>query len=163
MHANQCRKCGKMFPIQMGVGDKRIRLYHRRHYCLQCVPLGQRPQTVFGTMNKEVTCSTCGTVYTHNRRSTSKECRRCTKLRKKLITKSRAVEYKGGKCIKCGYDSCLEALSFHHRNPEEKEFKISNWRYGGHWDKIAKELDKCDLLCVRCHVEVHAAEHNKIS
>jgi hypothetical protein len=29
------------------------------------------------------------------------------------------VEYKGGKCQKCGYDKCERALTFHHRNPDE--------------------------------------------
>lgn len=37
--------------------------------------------------------------------------------------KKRAVEYKGGKCGKCGYKKCISALDFHHLNPAEKTFQ----------------------------------------
>jgi hypothetical protein len=70
-------------------------------------------------------------------------------------TKQKLIEYKGGKCIKCGYDKCIRALEFHHRNPNEKEFAIS---YKGETKKIEKlleEVDKCDLLCANCHRETH--------
>lgn len=53
----------------------------------------------------------------------------------------------------CGYDKCLEALVFHHRNPKTKEFGLSKYPFG--WDRLRGELDKCDLLCARCHIEVH--------
>lgn len=69
--------------------------------------------------------------------------------RKKL-----AVEYKGGKCIKCGYNKNYAVLNFHHRNPEEKDFEWVKLRLKS-WDKIIKELDKCDLLCSNCHIELH--------
>lgn len=36
-----------------------------------------------------------------------------------------AVEYKGGKCIICGYNKCLGALEFHHTNSKNKDFSIS--------------------------------------
>lgn len=68
--------------------------------------------------------------------------------------KKRAVEYLGGKCKLCGYNKCIEALSFHHRNPEEKEFNISHTNI--RWEKLKIELEKCVLLCHNCHDEVHA-------
>ncbi|MCK4793173.1 MAG: hypothetical protein KAV87_56100 [Desulfobacteraceae bacterium] len=36
-----------------------------------------------------------------------------------------SVEYKGGKCEMCGYDRCIDALEFHHRDLSKKEFGIS--------------------------------------
>jgi hypothetical protein len=69
-------------------------------------------------------------------------------------TKHRAVEYLGGKCRLCGYNKCVEALTFHHRNPEEKSFNICNTNTA--WEKLKAELDKCELLCHNCHDEVHA-------
>lgn len=30
----------------------------------------------------------------------------------------------GGKCEKCGYNKCLDALEFHHKDPSQKEFQI---------------------------------------
>lgn len=66
--------------------------------------------------------------------------------------KQKAVEYKGGKCEKCGYDKCIAALEFHHPDPTQKEFIISRkWSF----EKIKNELDKCVLLCSNCHKEVH--------
>jgi hypothetical protein len=29
------------------------------------------------------------------------------------------VSYKGGRCQICGYDRCIEALEFHHRDPSQ--------------------------------------------
>lgn len=69
-------------------------------------------------------------------------------------TKSRAVEYLGGKCKICGYDKCVEALTFHHVIPNKKEFNISRTNIA--WEKLKPELDKCVLLCHNCHDEVHA-------
>jgi hypothetical protein len=68
-------------------------------------------------------------------------------------TKQKAVEYKGGKCEKCGYDKSLAALVFHHRDPKEKDFRISE--KNRKWEQIEAELDKCDLLCSNCHHEEH--------
>lgn len=85
-------------------------------------------------------------------------CRKCSveyvAVRKKKI-KLQAIEYKGGKCIKCGYDKCRAALSFHHRDPSQKEFNIGEQAYQKNWEIIKKELDKCDLLCMNCHFELH--------
>ena len=69
--------------------------------------------------------------------------------------KQRLLEYKGGKCEVCGYNKSQNALSFHHLNPEEKDFEIS----GKHclaFETLKKEVDKCALLCLNCHAEVHA-------
>lgn len=71
-----------------------------------------------------------------------------------LLLKIKAIEYKGGKCIKCGYDKCYAAFDFHHRNPLEKEFSWHFMRRKS-WDTIKTELDKCDLLCANCHRETH--------
>lgn len=38
--------------------------------------------------------------------------------------KLQAIKLLGGKCCKCGYDKCVDALEFHHENQDEKEFKL---------------------------------------
>ena len=69
--------------------------------------------------------------------------------------KTKALEYKGGKCQKCGYDKCREALEFHHIDPKEKDFMISHSNRRS-WEMVEKELDKCVLLCTNCHNEEHS-------
>jgi len=67
-----------------------------------------------------------------------------------------AIEYKGGKCQKCGYSVCSDALEFHHANSSGKDFSISEKGYTRSWNRVKEELDKCMLLCANCHREVHA-------
>lgn len=69
--------------------------------------------------------------------------------------KQKAVDYKGGKCEACGYNRCLQALTFHHRNPSEKDFGISDIINIVSWKDLEKELQKTHLLCNNCHVEAH--------
>jgi len=65
-----------------------------------------------------------------------------------------AVTYLGGKCFKCDYNKSYSALEFHHREPHKKDFTIaSNTNIA--WNKLKKEIEKCDLLCANCHREEH--------
>lgn len=67
--------------------------------------------------------------------------------------KLKAIQYKGGKCQSCGYSKSPAALTFHHRDPNEKDFGISGQTKN--WEKLKPELDKTDLLCHNCHSEEH--------
>jgi len=67
-----------------------------------------------------------------------------------------AIEYKGGKCERCGYDRCSDALEFHHCDKQEKDFSISSKGYTRSWARVKQELDKCILVCANCHREIHA-------
>lgn len=85
-------------------------------------------------------------------------CRQCMieyDSEKRHRIKRKLVEYKGGKCEICGYDKCLNALDFHHRNPEEKEFNLNSANYTRPLDVLYKEVDKCILVCSNCHREIH--------
>lgn len=72
--------------------------------------------------------------------------------RRRTIKKS-LVSYKGGSCEICGYNKCINALQFHHLNPNEKDFDIS--KDIKPLDKVKDELDKCILVCSNCHSEIH--------
>lgn len=75
-------------------------------------------------------------------------------IRYRIRLKQRLIEYKGGKCSRCGYNKdCPPAYDFHHRNPKEKDFQISGSCIG--LEKMKKEVDKCDLVCRNCHAEIH--------
>lgn len=71
--------------------------------------------------------------------------------------KAKAVAYKGGHCLVCKYDACLAALDFHHIDPTLKN-GYGTGALTQHWafEKNKAEVDKCVLLCCRCHREVHA-------
>ena len=73
-------------------------------------------------------------------------------------TKIRLVDYKGGKCVKCGYNKSVKALEFHHLNPDEKDFTISgkSWSF----ERLKNEVDKCILVCSNCHIEIHEEIQN---
>ena len=76
------------------------------------------------------------------------------KRRKKI--RQMSVEFKGGKCERCGYDRCIEALEFHHTDPSKKDFNVSQRGYTRSWKRVMEELDKCIMLCANCHRELYA-------
>ena len=90
-----------------------------------------------------------------------KECRKDAVLDIRRRNKIKLVEYKGGKCERCGYDKCIDALEFHHLNPNEKDFGLSCGDTRS-LEKLKKEADKCIMVCANCHREIHAEEREKI-
>ena len=68
--------------------------------------------------------------------------------------KKALVEYKGGKCQCCGYSKCIEALEFHHLDPNIKSFTTSGKSKS--FNSLKREVDKCILVCSNCHKEIHA-------
>lgn len=62
----------------------------------------------------------------------------------------------GGKCSKCGYDKCLDALDFHHTNHADKEHEMGDLLHTFSKAKALEEVKKCVLLCANCHREYHA-------
>ncbi|MEB3330795.1 MAG: hypothetical protein VKQ33_16355, partial [Candidatus Sericytochromatia bacterium] len=73
----------------------------------------------------------------------------------------KAIEYKGGACERCGYNKCPAAMVFHHPDPNQKDFGISSSGKTRSFEKIKSELDKCVLLCMICHAEIHYEEDEK--
>lgn len=68
--------------------------------------------------------------------------------------KRKLVESKGGKCEMCGYDKCIDNLTFHHIDPSKKDFQIGGMSVS--YDRLLVEIAKCKMLCRNCHGEVHA-------
>jgi hypothetical protein len=79
---------------------------------------------------------------------------RAVHARRKKV-RQKAIEYKGGKCEMCGYDRCIDALEFHHRDLSKKDFGISEKGYTRSWKRVTEELDKCVMICANCHRELH--------
>lgn len=103
------------------------------------------------------TCKKHGwTQYTYVPSSKKYKCSKCNSeavQRRRDKTKELLIEYKGGKCEKCGYNKCVSALEFHHLNPNEKDFGISAKGYTRSWETNKKEVDKCILVCPNCHTQ----------
>ena len=70
--------------------------------------------------------------------------------------KKEAVRRHGGKCEICGYDKCLDALTFHHLDPTKKEFGLAQGGVTHSWEEYLKESEKCILVCANCHAEIHS-------
>lgn len=87
---------------------------------------------------------------------------RCARCRAEAVTryrqeaKRRLVEESGGRCELCGYDECIAALQFHHRDPATKRFAIGSRRLARSMEALREEAAKCTLLCANCHVAVEA-------
>ena len=84
-----------------------------------------------------------------------KQCRIDSVIDKRRRNKIDLVKYKGGKCVKCGYDKCIDALEFHHIDNEDKDFGISSGDTKS-LETLKKEVDKCILVCANCHREIHS-------
>ena len=76
-------------------------------------------------------------------------------IRRRKEIRMKAINHLGGKCIKCGYDKYPEVLEFHHKDPSQKEFNVSRKGHCRSWERVKKEIEKCDLLCANCHREIH--------
>lgn len=89
-----------------------------------------------------------------------KECRKDAVIDIRRRNKIKLVEYKGGKCEICGYDKCIDALEFHHLNPDKKDFGIACGDTRS-LEKLKAEADKCIMVCANCHREIHAKEREE--
>ncbi len=134
-----CGKCNDRLPYKIWVDGKQKNIGNRR-YCLECSPWGQHNTRKLNGHPRRPYDST----------TRSAKGRDVVEWRKRV--KLKAVAQKGGKCICCGYSTCIGALTFHHIDPTTKEFNISGTSYS--WLRIQNELEKCVLVCMNCHAEI---------
>ena len=136
----KCKKCGNPIPSKLKI-DGEIKIIRKcRLYCFRCSPFNTHSNG--GKKLK---------IITNQKTKWSRK--------KRLEQKIKTIKYLGSKCIECGYDNNLATLEPHHKNPSEKEFVIGSRIMS--WDKLKKELDKCELLCANCHREFHNPYYNK--
>lgn len=58
-------------------------------------------------------------------------------------------------CKKCGFNAIPNRLHLHHKDPSTKLFSITfGYRYKE--EAYLAEIEKCDVLCVKCHAQVHS-------
>ncbi len=80
--------------------------------------------------------------------------------KRRRVIKQKALDYKGGECICCGYNVHPGVLDFHHVDQSSKEFAIGSKGYTRSWEKVKQELDKCILVCANCHREIELGVRN---
>ena len=113
----------------------------------------------------EINCNKHGNTnaYKSKNRFRCKKCNVEAVTKRRKYIKEKAIEYKGGSCVNCGYKKCVEAFEFHHLDPKQKDFAISKNGHSRSWDKVKKELDKCIILCANCHRELHSKLNSEVS
>jgi hypothetical protein len=98
----------------------------------------------------------CGREYTPRKKYNDSrvKCSVCIRNTHSWEVKARAIKHLGGKCKDCHYTGHPVAFDFDHKDPTQKEFKISG-KYIFRWKELVKELDKCELRCSNCHRTRH--------
>lgn len=89
----------------------------------------------------------------------AKRCKACVQkksrersFKKIKANRDRVIEYfKKNPCVDCG-DTRPVVLEFDHRDPKTKEYNVAELLQNAYpWEKIKKEIDKCDVRCANCH------------
>lgn len=144
----QCLGCENTIPVSITIDNKVYRNLKNRKYCFECSPF-KAAKTGAGRLYSK---------WTEERKARHRAVCSIRGYNKK----AQLVQIAGGKCLICGYNKCQRALQFHHREPDLKMFEVNASTVTRcKWEDVLKEIEKCDLLCVRCHVEVEnkAYEH----
>jgi hypothetical protein len=102
-------------------------------------------------------CRDCHNKYLSDLRRGKRVVVTSQALDRRYLAKKRCVDYLGGRCVRCAYNRCIKAMTFHHRDLATKEFTVSEMLDRA-WPVLAAELDKCDLLCFNCHMEEHCRQ-----
>lgn len=71
---------------------------------------------------------------------------------RKWMAARRAEYFKGKFCVRC---FSTERLEIHHVNPESK---ITNAVWSWRNERRQEELNKCEILCYKCHKKEHSAK-----
>ncbi len=156
-----CKNCNSDFKNLVLV-DGKTRNLCKRKYCLNCSPFGLHNTKALDGAEVPGQCKSCSRLFEYDKKQghSRTQCNSCLVNSRHKKIKQKCVDYLGSMCCGCGYNHqdenwCAEAMDFHHTN--DKDFAIGG-AYNRSWSRIQAELDKCVLLCARCHREVHAGK-----
>ena len=153
----KCQVCNKEFEAQ-----KSTRKYCSKKCENQARYLRAQQRKIALAQGIDVdikTCPICGETFKPKDKSANQRtcCYNCMpdgiQLTRGMFL-AKIKEKRGGKCIRCGYNTCIKALEFHHIDPSKKDFTISNDNFK--LQEAVKEIKKCILLCSNCHREFHS-------
>jgi hypothetical protein len=63
----------------------------------------------------------------------------------------RIIEIKSVPCTDCGVSYPHYVMDFDHLEGTEKHGNVSKMSFDCGWEKIAKEIGKCEVVCSNCH------------
>ena len=135
-----CSRCGK----QKGLAEFAF-----------CRSKGRSPN------HRRADCKECHRVLKRKHYSEKREQYQRTQQRRNKRVRKWMDEYKRSHpCEECG-ESHIATLTFHHKDPTQKEFNlsISYVRKVGS-EKLLKEIEKCRVLCFNCHAKLHYNERH---
>ena len=162
----RCKQCDKPIPATITINGK-LRNLCSRKFCLECSPFGShntrdltKPRALPRSQRPNRICALCKgqePAVTFYQTSNSNYCKKCFtrwKHERDTRVKKKAIEYKGGKCQRCGFVGHYAVFDFHHLRDKEM-----NWRMmcNSGWERARPELDKCELLCSNCHRLEHSS------
>lgn len=141
METRTCTVCGKDKPLKSFRKDSR----HTSDKCSACRSRLYREKK--------------GEEFLVKRRAYMKKRRRTTTVQSQV----RRARRKLALMTALGFPKCRDcpvfdwrALSFHHRDPATKKFKISTGiRRNYAFDVVLEEAKKCDVVCLSCHAVLH--------
>lgn len=117
---------------------------------------------------EKIVCKECGKEFSFSELATHNNkihhlCSTCKRKYQREYANNNINELneykKTLKCEKCG-ETRFYLLDFHHRNPDEKKFDISD-RTNTKLKTIMPEINKCVVLCSNCHREFHYLNDKK--
>ena len=88
------------------------------------------------------------------RRKFKPSCRDCeNKAQRKEYNDLIEAFYGGWSCQECGFSGEPRQFDCHHRDPAEKDFRVSQYFRAAtnSPERLKGELEKCSLLCANCH------------
>ena len=135
--------------MHINIEGKQKNLQNRK-FCLRCSPYGAHNTSKHDPVKR---VKRKYGEYTEKQKDDIKS----LLYRKALQRKIELIKLNGGAC-KCGYNKCIRALEFHHKDPKVKLFGLSlNNLWSKSWEEILAESQKCELLCSNCHRELEYA------
>ena len=148
--AKICKLCGSPFNKRIFIEGK-LRDLKNRKYCLDCSPfnsgnnkkLENNKGKTLDQILKEAKCKKKSKYYKWQKKA-------------RLERKKTLIGIFGGSCLFCGYNRCHWSLEFHHIDPKMKDNTVSAYGLLKRFEKLIKEIQKCLLVCVNCHREIHA-------
>ena len=136
---NICENCH--LPILVDKNQPIEKTFIKKFCNVQCAG-------AYRTKNRAKKCIICDKLLNLN--LPSNKCSSCWSKARRYRVKLAIISYLGGSCQECGWQGHVTGFDVHHKLDEKKDFTISE-AYYFNLKRIKDEVDKCILLCARCH------------